>query len=268
MISEIDVATSAVSSTLSVEEVLVVLKTLDRASIYGLNSQAWVDSPPREQEVSLAVAQRGLIARGLAQVDANRQLLVHRALLMAVGVCAFPQWTAYVDHWPSQNVAPVRLYIHRRGAECVVHRPIDDLHRFDLLGSEADLADYLSATLGWPDASASGPELHMSRADFQKACEVSATGDRAATAQLLGGANSTDNAAALTLMLTGTPRVSILQTIGAGTDSRPDTEGTFTVLEGGGDGWLVAPLARGANTPLVATPCSRERLRSALRDLM
>jgi hypothetical protein len=219
--------------------------------------------------LALNVARRGLTARGLAQVDERGQFLVHRALLTAVGICAYPRRTAFIDHWPTPDVEPLRVFIHRQGSNAVVHVPAGPVQHFHVVESESDLADFLSRTYGWVQAppAASG-ELRMSRDEFSRAFEASASGDRAAATQILTATNPDNGVSRFVDTLSARPGVSIFQMITPSETPRPEAEETFTVLQSGSTGWLIMPVSPGAHTPLRASAPSPERLRGRLRDVL
>ena len=267
--TETEAPPQLVSITTSLEEALAVLATLEANTVMGLDTAPWMSLSATERELSLSVARRGLTARGLAQVDDRGQFLVHRALLTAVGICAYPRRTAFIDHWPTSDVEPLRVFIHQHGSNAVVHVPAGPLQHFHLVESEAELAKFLSATYGWGQASpAGGGELRMSRDEFSRAFEASAGGDRAAATRILTATNPADGVLRFVDTLSARPGVSIFQTITPSETPRPEAEETFTVLQSGSTGWLVVPVSPGASTPLRASAASPERLRGRLRDVL
>src|SRR4051812_13905336 len=103
-----------VTITVSPEELLVILNTLETQAIPGLVADTWIGLTPEQQDLTLSVAARALEARGLAQVDDAGQLRVHRGLLTAVGVCAYPDRSTVIDHWSADGDAQ-RFFAHTLG---------------------------------------------------------------------------------------------------------------------------------------------------------
>ena len=255
-----------VSITLSEEELLVVLNTLEVASIPGLEASAWRALSPEQQDLALSVAQRALEARGLAEVDDDGRLLIHRALLNAVGVCAYPHRTTLIEHWPFGSGSSV-LYSHIRDEDSVVHTVDRGLHSFTLFASEAALVEYLVSACEWKSDAGTPPlELTVPRADFTRVCDASADGSEDEALRLLGaGANGASKAgSALVHSLASAPRVSIVQLVEANPASAQGAEQTFTLIDGGERGWVISPTTLATDAPLKVRTVSRSEVGSAL----
>jgi hypothetical protein len=256
-----------VSITLSEEELLVVMNTLEAISIPGLEANAWRALSPEQQDLALSVAQRGLQARGLAEVDEDGGLLVHRALLNAVGVCAYPHRTTLIEHWPFGSGSTV-LYSHIRDEDSVVHRVARGLHTFTLFASEAALVEYLVSACEWKsdDDSSSFLELTVPPADFTRVCDASATGAEEEALQVLGNAGNGASKAgsALVHSLANAPRVSIVQLLRPDSGSGPGSEQTFTLIDGGERGWVISPTTLATDSPLKVRTVSRSEVGTAL----
>jgi hypothetical protein len=244
---------------------LAVLNSLETSSIPGLEAETWIGLPPEQQDLALSVARRALEARGLAQTDEKGQMLVHRALLTAVGVCAYPQRSTLVEHW-STGAASTQLYAHTRGDDSVLHTVDGGVHTFVLLASEAALADHLASACQWDGAPATTPmELTIPRQDFTRVCDASADGAEADALQVLNSATGPSAAgSALVHALASGPRISVVQLLRD--DAGPaGGEQSFTVIEGGNQAWLVSPVADGADAPLRARTVSRGEITTLLQ---
>jgi hypothetical protein len=216
------------------------------------------------------VARRALEARGLVQEGDRGQMLVHRALLTAVGVCAFPQQTTLVEHWAAGAEADAtRFFAHSRGDDSVVHSIDSGGHTFVLLSSQQELVDHVAAACKWNGArAASSMELTVGRQDFTRACDASATGATADALQVLTGATGNAGASyALAHTLASNPRISIVQTFRPGPDGPDgaDQEQSFTVIEGDGQVWLIAPVTEAADAPLQARTVSGAEITALLQ---
>ena len=116
---------------LSRDELLLMLQLLRAPTLAGLDANPAGDWNAEQQRVALTVAERALRARDLAHLRPGGELAVHTALLAAVGVCAYPQATLFVYHWPANAEAATRYFAHQRQGELVAHtRPADVLHLF------------------------------------------------------------------------------------------------------------------------------------------
>jgi hypothetical protein len=248
---------------LSVEELLAVLNALETSTVPGLEVEGWTSLSPDKQDLALSVAHRALEARGLARME-DGELKVHRALLTAVGICAFPQQSTLVDHW-SPGGAAQRLFAHTRETDNVVHIVEGNVHTFTLFSSEKQLADHVAAACSWDGASAgSALELTMKREDFTRACDASADGAEADAVKALGAGGSTDAGPALVKALASGPRISVVQRVRFNTGDAA-TEQSFTVIEGAGRTWCVTPVAEGADAPLRARTVSRADITALLQ---
>jgi hypothetical protein len=244
--------------------VLAVLNVLETSTIPGLEAEAWIGLAPEQQDLTLSVARRALEARGLAQVHESGHLLVHRALLTAVGVCAYPQRTTLVEHW-LPGAESTRLFAHTRGEDSVVHTVAGGVHTFVLLPSEAALVDYLATACQWTSAPTAPPmELTMPRQDFTRLCDASATGAESEALKVLASSTEPGKAGpALVHTLASGPRISVVQMLRAD-DGPSGQEQSFTVIDGGEQFWLISPVADGADAPLRARTVSRSEVTTLL----
>jgi hypothetical protein len=242
-----------------VEELLAVLNTLETATIPGLEAETWIGLSPEQQDLTLSVARRALEARGLAEANENGQLLVHRALLTAVGVCAYPQRTTLVEHW-LPGAESTNVFAHTRGDDSVVHTVNRGAHTFVLLSSEEALVDHLAAACQWDGKPTTPPmELTITPQDFTRVCDASATGAEADALNVVAGARGPREAgAALVHTLVSGPRISIVQILGA-------DAGSFTLIESGEQAWVVSALSEAVDAPLRARTVSRAEITNLLR---
>lgn len=137
---------------LSRDELLLILQLLRAPSLAGLDANPAREWSADQQQVAFTVAERALRARELAHLRANGELAVHTALLAAVGVCAYPQTTIFVYHWPANAEAAIRYFAHQRAGELVAHtRPADVLHLLTRLPTPAALVTQLFTACGWEE---------------------------------------------------------------------------------------------------------------------
>ena len=259
-------AQETITVSLSLEEVLTVLNVLETSSIPGLAAETWASLSSEQQDLALSVARRALEARGLAQTDDNGQLLIHRALLSAVGICAFPQRSILVDQW-TPNGQGTSLSAHTRDNDRVVHTQTRGVHTFVVLPSEDDLVQHLASVCKWEGATAPAASLELTvpRQDFTRACDASADGSEAEALKILTEAGGAEKASSvLAHALSSTPRVSIVQMVRSDTGDTVQ-EHSFTFIESNGSGWLVAPVAEDENAPLKARSSAGTEVAALLR---
>lgn len=255
---------------LSRDELLLVLGELDSDFLPGLDADPLGELTAEQQSLALTVAGRGLMARDLAGLTEAGDLVLHTALLTAVGVCAYSQNALYAYHWPAGSDAPTRYFGHLRGDVAVAHtRPQEVLHLFSLLPSKAALIDEvvaLSRSSTSPKKSKVSDALAVSGADFGRARELAAVGDADAAALALGGAEAGPAAIALADTLAGAPDVTILQTLKQ-LESGDVQKRDFTLIasQNGHDAWLITAGADD-DAPLTAEPAGSDELRTLLGE--
>lgn len=244
---------------LSDEEFLVVADALNAPTLAGLGGQAWATASPETQAVSLAVAQRALEARGLAMVDDQRQLQLHRALLSRVGLCALAERTVILNHWATAGVAPVRLFAHAYRDQAVLHTVMGHLHTFHWFPARAGLGAQILSACGWRGQTAA-PSLTftISPPVFDQVCEAIGANDRDEALRLLTLAYVPSTTSALFLQaLASGPRVTVGRAERQVNGVAQETA-VFTLIDPGESGWLMVRMgsegAASLQARTVATP--------------
>lgn len=246
---------------LSVEEVRAVLNTLQAARIAGLDPDPLLELTPEQRALVLIVAERALRARALAQAQ-DGKLMLHRALLTAVGVCAYPQSVVAAYHWASGAGAPSQFFGHTRDNDAVSHTlPEPLLHHFALWNSKNAL---IEATLDFCEIqSVANPEpveFEISSLTFAEAREQAVTGESVnAVKTLADGGVSVHAATALVQTLADAPRVSVFQTVKQISNPAAATR-EFTLMQNGHQIWWVMPTASEPNAPLYVRTTTRSDL--------
>jgi hypothetical protein len=238
-----DTSLPPLAVTLSREELLAVLNVLRAPTIPGLDREPSGELTPEQEAFALVVARRALLARELAQMRADGELLVRRGLLAAVGACAYAQDSILAYTWPAGAQAPLRLFGHIRGDDVVAHtRPAEVLHRFTMLPSKAALVAHVLAFCGFDAAAPTAAfDFTVSRQDFADARQYASAGNRVAAIELLVR-NGAPEAAAASLVATwaAAPRVSVLQTLTQQGNQAVRTR-EFTLTHSGQHAWWAAP---------------------------
>lgn len=260
-------AVESVNLLLSREELLFALNLLDAQFIPGLDPDPLGELTPEQRPLALTIAGRALRARGLAQVQANGEWVLHNDLLAAVGGCAYAQSVASIFHWTPNAGTPARYFAHIRGDNIVAHtRPEDILHRFALLPSQAELMAQILALCNYKNGNGSGKlELTVPGAAFVQVRELAAGGDTAKAVEMLQGHGAAPAAAkAFVDTLAASPSVTILQTLkqeGGQAVKKQD----LTLLQSGQHAWLVIA-APDDNAPLQIKSTSRADLEALLAE--
>lgn len=229
-----------VNVLLSREELLLVLRLLQAPTLAGLDADPAGELDTTQQAVAFTVAERALRARELAQVRPGGALAVHTALLAAVGVCAYPQTTIFVYHWPVDGDAAIRYFAHVRAGEIVAHvRPADVLHLFTRLPSTIHLVTQLFAACGWEDGpTAPSQTFTVTTPIFADVRRMATTGSVQGAVDLLRAQRvAPDSARAFLMTLAEAPRLSVVQ-------MRKQVNGAvqardFTLVQNSQRSWLV-----------------------------
>lgn len=254
---------------LSREELIFVLDLLQADSIPGLDADPLGELTAQQRAMSMVWAGRALRARGLGQLNEDGELVLHRALLTAVGVCAYSSNAIFIFHWPEAGAEPGRYFGHIRGEDIASHtRPADILHQFSLLPSHEQLVDQVFDFCGYADGSETA-ELSMtvSSADFVRARELASAGQAEAAIDLLTGtAAPAETAVAFAATLSDSPRVSIFQTLKqTGEDSVQKSD--FTIVQNVKYTWFIAP-AQDDEAALLVKTTNKNELDTLLAELL
>jgi len=262
-----DISLRPLTVMLSREELLAVLNVLRAATIPGLDREPSGGLTPEQEAFALVVARRALLARELAQMRADGEFLLQRALLAAVGACAYAQASILAYHWPWGAQAPLRLFGHVRGDDVVAHtRPDPVLHRFTVLPSNDALIEHV---LAFCQFEAAPPrvafDFTVPRQDFADARQFAIAGNATAATALLVQ-DGVPDAAAVALVATwaAAPRVSVLQTlIQQGNQAVRERE--FTLVRDDQTAWWVAPTPGAeAQAPVRVKTASGDEIRALL----
>ena len=125
---------------------LAVLEALHVPAIPGLDREPSGELTPDQQAFAVVVARRALLARELAQIRPDGEFVIHRAVLDAVGACAYWQEEFQVYHWPAGAQAPESFFGHINQGRTVVHtRPDAVPAPLALLDSRAALVESMLA---------------------------------------------------------------------------------------------------------------------------
>ena len=264
-----DTSLQPLTVTLSREELLAVLDLLRAPTIPGLDREMSGEPTPEQEAFALVVARRALLARGLAQMQANGEFLLHQGLLKSVGTCAFARASILAYYWPAGAQVPERIFGHVRGGDTVAHtRPATVLHRFTGLPTKDALVEHV---LAFCKFDASPPmiafDFTVSRQGFADARQFTqAENAAAATALLVQEGVPNAAAASLVTAWAAAPRISVFQTLTQQGNQAVRTR-EFTLIQDGQTAWWVAPTpGAGAKTPVRVKTASSDEIRALLAD--
>lgn len=256
---------------LSREELLFVLNLLQANSIPGLDADPAGVLNEEQRTLALMWGERALRARQLAQVREDRGVVVHNALLTAVGVCAYSNHALFIYHWAGNEEAPTRYFAHLRNGDVAVHtRPEDVLHLFTLLPSREHLFNEVLTVCEYEDVAASElAEMTVTENSFVRARELVGKGDVEVGARLLVNEGASDVAArAYVGTLANSPRISIFQTFRQEGETAVK-KGDFTVVQDDQHAWLIAAAASdNVNPSLLIKPTTRDEIETLLAELL
>lgn len=250
---------------LSRDELLFVLDTLKASFILGLDTDPMGDRDREQQSLAMTVASRALRARGLATVLENGQIAIHNALIAAVGVCAYPQQTVSVYHWPSKEEFTTRYFAHVRGNEVVAHtRPEDVLHLLSRLPSKEYLVDQMLNVCHFADTQPAAPmQLNLPSQEFGQIRLLTQQGNaEEALGVLQRNGVAGDSANSLVTTLSHEPHVSIVQTLKrqpAGNVEKREC----TLIQNSVHAWLAQPSEQG-NATLAINAVSKNEVQGLL----
>ncbi|MCB0078529.1 MAG: hypothetical protein KDD73_14030 [Anaerolineales bacterium] len=253
---------------LSREEVIFVLNLLQADFIPGLDEDPLGEMTPEQRQLALTWAGRALRARGLAKQYDDGKWVVHKAVLRAVGGCAYSQNAIFFYHWPAEAQAPVRYFGHIRGDDIVVHaRPEDVLHQFTLFSSKDQLIDHVFGAVEYKETpNGTGHEISISNEDFVNVRELAGAGSVDQALELLVKNGTTDEVARpFVETLVNAPRISIMQTLKQNGDQRVEKR-DFTLIQNNQHTWLTIAPDEGNGTPLHVKSTTQNELQGLLNQ--
>jgi len=250
---------------LSREELLLVLDLLRADEISGLDADPLGALDDEQRQLAVIWASRALRARQLAQLNEAGELMVHDALLTAVGTCAYAEKAISAFHWRAGEETPSRYFGHIRGEDVVAHtRPEDVLHLFTLLPSPEELLSQLLDFCAYEDTPSAAFEMRVTNEIFVQARGLAGEGKADQARQLLidNGAGR-ETAVAFIATLTQSPRVSILQTLERDGDNAVQ-KSDFTIIQNGTYSWFIMPVQEAGEDMLLVNALGRSEIENIL----
>jgi len=228
---------------ISREELLLVLDLLKAETIWGLDNDPLGKLDEAQRQWAVIWASRALRARQLAQLNEAGELMVHDALLTAVGTCAYADIVVSVFHWQAGEEIPLRYFGHIRGEDVVAHtRPEDVLHLFTLLPSKEELLSQILDFCEYKDVPPADFEMRVANQNFVQVRELAdARKEEQAVKLLVDNGAEGETAVAFISTLTNSPRISILQTLKQD-GSNTLQKSNFTIIQNDVYIWFVVPI--------------------------
>ena len=138
-------------ATLSHEELILLLHFIKADGIPGLDPDPIGDLNDIEKKRRLIYAERALRARNMARIDEDGKLDLREELLAFAAVCAFPQQSLVVQHFPQPGNSS-RFFGHLRVGVVVAHTvPEAPLHHFQFCEGINALIDKIITFCSFPD---------------------------------------------------------------------------------------------------------------------
>jgi hypothetical protein len=227
---------------LSYEELAYLLGLLGVEPTVGVDDNPLRGLPPEQIRLALAVAGRGLRARGLVRDDAKGQPVVQSELLATIGTYGFPERIATVYHWAAGEELPAPCYGYVRAGRAVLHqRPGAGLHEFVTYGSPTEL---IAAMLYFCEAAATpAPANGALRLPLALLTEMRRLAGQPGANRLLAELSDQAQrplAERFVQTLSAQPRVSAFTTLRSSGPENVDVH-EFTFLQQNGGGWLLTP---------------------------
>jgi len=264
------VSNDSLNVVLSRDELLLMLNILEAEGLPGLDADPLGNMSSDQRALALAVALRGLRARGLAQQDEDGQIKVHSDLLEIVAACAYSTGAVFAYHWPIGGETPRRYFGHLRQENVVAHTRLDEvLHLFARLASLAHLVDSVLAACSFSAGAGNDLTLELTGAQFSDVRQLAADGDGEEALSTLAELGADETAArSLVETLSANPAISILQVL-----AQPDPESVlkldFTLVQAGSSGWVMTPIAGDADpAQLLVRQMSRSQAAALLREAL
>lgn len=261
-----DTVSQPVNILLSREEVLFVLNLLQASFLPGLDADPLGELSEEQQALAVTVAGRALLARELIRIPGEGELLVHPALLTAVGVCAYPEKAVFAYHWSPGQAAPDRFFGYVRGPETVVHtRPEEVLHLFSVLPSTQGLIEGVLSFCHYADSPAAAPlVLDVPSAQLAEVRQLAEAGQAGRAVELLKEGSAPEAARDFVATLAARPHVSILQLLKQGGPNEAEQQ-DLTLVQNSHHAWLIsAPAAAANGTALQVKTAGRAEVESLL----
>lgn len=254
---------------ISREELLLVLDLLQVDAISGLDTDPLGALDEKQRQLAVIWASRALRARQLAQLNGDGDLMVHDALLTAVGTCAYADKALSIFHWKAGEEIPSRYFSHIRGEDIVAHtRPADVLHLFTLLPSKEMLLSQLLDFCEYADVPPAAFEMQMTNAEFVQVRELvdGNEGEQAIKLLVDNGAEG-ETATAFVSTLAASPRVSILQALKQG-EGDTVRKNDFTIIQNDSYSWFIEPVREAEENRLLISSSSKRAIENVLIDLL
>ena len=251
---------------LSREELLLTLTLLKARSLLGLEPDPLGELTSEQSVIALLHAERSLRAREFARLDDDGRLVLHEAIVMSVAVCAFPQQSFVVHHFPAAG-RPVRLTAHLRDEAIVMQTsPESELYLFSILDEPATLFQEIISFCECEDLPLTAAEPIKINGDVLT--QISNTGiitnvDSAVSVLTTQGVDQA-SALKLTQAICHPHSVSVLHHLEPHLTSEPHLE-KLTVLHNDGSAWLMQDVNNGGPRQYLLQPITTADLRAALR---
>lgn len=232
-----------VSLTLSIEEMLFLLRLLRAETLPGLPERPFEGMTPEQIAASLVAAERGLQASNLVRIYETERRVEMDAICMALlGVCLIPRFSILVTFQRAGEPPQVRYY--HAGSDLVVEHtsPQPGLHTFTGAARIEDFIAPLVELLALPQRSSSKDLAARIRQDsLMQARDQARSGDGDAVIANLEAGGLTRRVAVMLAAALRQPALSISLTRLERFNDIQSTVDGFALLEGADMLWVLSP---------------------------
>lgn len=263
--------TATISLTLSIEELLFLLRLMRAETLPGLPEKPFEDMTPEQTAASLVAAERGLQDRGLVHIDeAEHRVEIDVVCMALLGVCMIPRFSILVTFQSAGD--PPRARYYHAGSDLVVEHtsPKPGLHTFVGAARIEDFAAPMVELLALPQRSSRKDMAAQIRQDcLAQAREQARSGDGDAVIMRLTAGGLAQRVAASMAATLQQPTLSIsLTRLERSSHNRSAVDG-FALLEGANVLWALSPESsdpQGLRIEAISTDEAAKRIEEIMRS--
>ena len=227
---------------LTYEELALVLKLVQASTLPGLRPPQSGPRTAEEEQQSLMYAERSLRARELARLTPDGQFVVHKALLSAVGVCAYADQALLVQHIKPDHTFVEFCGSQKDGAVVTHAQPEPGLYQLSVLQDPTELVAQALASCDCQNLKAApGQTLTVADDVLRQARELAEQGLVNEATALLAANNEAASAASVAEVLAAPHALSILMFLERQPDDSMRAQ-EITVLHSSQAAWLMTKL--------------------------
>lgn len=260
-----------IAFSLSQEELVVVLRYLQRADILGLNKAFMDELDEAQQQLVLSIAERAMVARGFLSPTQNQQMALIPVIRALVGICATPEQSVVVTVNRPENLTET-FFFHQVREFLVSHTiPMSGIHQFVQMKDEQAVFQVISSLMSsLPESNPKLASFELPQTVISQAREAAAVG-LAEPLEVLSQTALPKNAQQLFAASLADIGMSLtLVTFVHQADNAVSADG-FTLLHGNGNAWWLRPMTSDQNDmgkAVLVKPISKRDAIQATKNLL